>query len=55
MDRNKNRVTGPDVQGQRDRDKEDGDGYGYGHRQDQGQDDSARCMGTNVYGQGRVR
>ena len=29
MDRNRNRVTGPDVQGQRDRDKEDGDGYGH--------------------------
>ena len=53
MDRYRNRVTGPDVQGQRDRDKEDGDGYG--HRKDQGQDDSARCMGTNGYGQGRVR
>ena len=53
MDRNRIRVTGPDVQGQRYRDKEDRDRYG--HRQDQGQDDSARCMGTNGCGQGRVR
>ena len=48
MDRKRNRVTGPDVQGQMDMNKEEGDGYG--QRQEQGQSDRARCTGTKGYG-----
>ena len=48
-DRNRDRVTGPDVQGQRDMNR------WIGQRQEQGQSDSARCTGTKGYGQGRRR
>ena len=41
--RNRDRVTGSDVQGQRDRYKEEGDGRG--QRQEQGKSDRVRCIG----------
>ena len=45
-DRNTDRVTGPDVQEQRDT-----DGW-IGQRQEEGQSDRARCTGTERWGQG---
>ena len=48
-DRNRDRVTGPDVQEQRDM-----DGW-IGQRQEEGESDRARCTGTEGYGQGRWR
>ena len=47
--RNRDRVTGPDVQGQRDMDR------WIGQRQEEGESDSARCTGAKGYGQGRRR
>ena len=44
MDRNRNRVTGPDVQGQTDMNKEKGDGRE--QRQEQEQSDRVRCTRT---------
>ena len=48
-DRNTDRVTGPDVQEQRDT-----DGW-IGQRQEEGQSDRARCTGTERWGQGTRR
>ena len=52
-DRNWDRVTGPEVQGQRDRDKQEGDAYG--QTQHPCQSERARCTGTEGYVQGRGR
>ena len=41
--RDRDRVTGSDLQGMRDRYKEEGDGRG--QRQEQGQSDRVRCRG----------
>ena len=46
MDRNRNRVTGPDVQGQTDMNKEEGQEHGQEHGQD-------RERGTGGQGQDR--
>ena len=48
-DRNRDRVTGPDVQGQRDMNR------WIGQRQEAEQSDRARCTGTEGLGQGRRR
>ena len=48
-DRKRDRVTGPDAQGQRDMNR------WIGQRQEEGQSDRARCTGTEGWGQGRRR